>query len=137
MKTAIKVVRIVLEIIGVLAIVGSLCWYWISYQVGHMGYPCVDSQVVTLQSPGGPEVAQKRLRTCGQHSGTEVLLRVPYDKSHDSFMRVVALNHINPDKVAFEWTGPNDLSVTFPATSEIEEAYGVVFGVTVTLHKTP
>jgi hypothetical protein len=52
-------------------------------------------------------------------------------------MRVVALNKADPAKVIFQWTSPHDLSVTFPAASEIEEAYGIVFGVTVTLHKTP
>jgi hypothetical protein len=135
MTGAIKVGRVVLEIIGALAILAALGWYTISYQVGHMGYPCVDSQVVTLPSPGGgSEVAQRRLRTCGEHSGTEVLLHVP---NASTFMRVVALNKTDPEKVAFQWTGPNDLSVTFPASSEIEEAYGVVFGVTITLQKTP
>jgi hypothetical protein len=51
-------------------------------------------------------------------------------------MRVVALAKTDPESVVFQWTGPNDLSVTFPAASEIEEAYAVVFGITVTVHKT-
>jgi hypothetical protein len=137
MTGVVKIVRVVLEVIGVFAIIGALFWYWAFYQVSHMGTRCVDSQVETLRAPGGSEVAQKRQRTCGQHWGTEVLLHVPKDNSPDGFMRVVALDRTDPQKVAFEWTGPNDLSVTFPANAEIEEAYGVVFGVTITLHRIP
>jgi hypothetical protein len=52
-------------------------------------------------------------------------------------MRVIALTDVDPERVSFKWTGPSDLEITYPANANIEEAYGVVFGVTSTRHPVP
>ena len=98
------------------------------------GPTCKDSQVRTTHSPGGTEIAQQRFRTCGSHSSVEVLLNVPGKES--DFMRVISLAKVEPSQVSFEWTGPRDLKISFPASAEIEEAYGVIWGVTVTRNAT-
>jgi hypothetical protein len=53
------------------------------------------------------------------------------------FMRVISLAKTSPSQVSFKWTGPNNLEITFPASAEIEEAYGVVWGVTITRNPMP
>jgi hypothetical protein len=135
MSTWLKGTRIIYEVIGGLAICICLLW-WAIYTAGGLNgpEPCVDTQLITAHSPGGKETAQQRYRTCGSHSSVEVLLNVPQDKAN--FMRVISLAKVPPTDVSFEWTGPNDLTITFPASAEIEEAYGVIWGVTITRNPT-
>ena len=130
MSPWVRVARVVYEVMGGAAICMCLLWFVLYRTVGHMGQPCVDTQVKSVHSPGGTETAQQRFRTCGGHSSVEVLLNVPGDEGN--FMRVISLAKTEPSQVSFEWTGPKDLRITFPANAEIEEAYGVVWNVTVT-----
>jgi hypothetical protein len=125
-----KIARVVYEVIGGAAICMCLVWFAFYRMASQIGQPCVDTQVKNVHSPGGTETAQQRFRTCGGHSSVEVLLNVPGNEGN--FMRVISLAKTEPSQVSFEWTGPKDLKITFPASAEIEEAYGVVWGVTVT-----
>lgn len=131
MSSWLRIGRIVYEIVGGVAICLCLLWLALAKMGGLNGpVPCVDTQVRTVHSPGGTEIAQQRFRTCGSHSSVEVLLNVPGKET--DFMRVISLAKAEPSQVSFDWTGPSDLKVSFPASAEIEEAYGVVWGVTVT-----
>jgi hypothetical protein len=130
MTSVLKPARIAYEIVGGIAICLCLLWY-VMYKIGPLNgsAPCVDTQITNTHSPGGKETAQQRFQTCGGYSSVEVLLNVPGTESN--FMRVISLAKTSPSQVSVKWTGPNDLEITFPASAEIEEAYGVVWGVTI------
>lgn len=131
MSQWLRAFRIGYEIVGGIAICYCLLWYALS-RTGGLNAPssCLDTNVTTVHSPGGTEVARQRLRTCGSHSSVEVLLNVPETESN--FMRVISLAKVPVNQVSFRWTGPRDLEITFPEDADIEEAYGVVWGVTIT-----
>jgi hypothetical protein len=136
MKKFILVIRIALEVVGVAA----LAYWGILAYLGHMfkdfaGGTCDDTHVIQMASPDGKHSAQRRFRTCGGHASTEVLLKTPYDSDPKNYMRVISIKDVDPEKMNISWTGPSDLLVNAPASGEIEEAYGTVFGVTITLNR--
>jgi len=147
MKNIVRWSRIALELIGAYAIVWFLFFHVtvpIAKEALYRTFnSCSDSHLLELPSPGGSHVALRRLRECGEeapkHLATEVTLRVPGDTDdqlhHTNFMRVVGFTNGDPDRTTMTWTGPNDLLVTIPKEADIEEAYGIVFGVNITLRR--
>ena len=130
MRTTLKVVRILFEVLGGLAIV--LCGYLYYAFRGTVGRkdPCSYTQGGEVASPDGKMTADKQLKSCPSGTWVQVRLGTEGDESME-YQKIITLQKVDPSQIKVRWTGPRELQVTLPKDSLLLDAYSSVWGVTI------
>jgi hypothetical protein len=136
-------VHIVLEIIGGLTICAGLVWLalWAVFQPfkNFAGGNCDDSEQQLLPSPDGKHTIKSFHRVCGAgeerpYSFFDVYISTGNPNKGYEYAPIVMLRNIGPHQATVAWDSPDQLSVHFPDTAQVDDAYAKTFGVNITLH---
>jgi len=136
-------IRISLEIIGATAIIVGLGWLalWAIFRPfkNLAGGNCDDTEQQTLSTPNGSHTVKVFHRVCG--AGAErpysfyfVYLSTGNTNPGYEYTPILELKNIAPKQASVAWDGPDQLSVAYPASAEVVEAYAKILGVQVVLH---
>ena len=136
-----------LEIVGGLAIIVGLVWF-----VSHLpvlilslafknfsGANCDDSEQQTLASPDGKHSVKSYHRVCGAgderpYSFFIVDISTGNDNKGYEYTPIVSLRNIAPHAASVVWDSADKVSVYYPATAGVDDAYARTFGVNIVLH---
>ena len=143
MKSSTRWVHIFLEVVGGLSIAAGLIWlalYALSYPLRHFsGGNCDDAELKIITSPDGKHTVKSFHRACG--AGSErpfsfylVYLSTGNDNPGYEFTQIVEIRDVAIGQTSVTWDGPDELSVSYPSSAKVGEAYAKTFGVRIVLH---
>jgi len=131
-------IHISLEVIGGLTIVAGLGWLvlWLVF------YPfsnCDDSEQQVIASPDGRHSIKSFHRVCGAgaerpYSFFDVYISTGNPNKGYEYAPIVMLRDIAPHQASVKWDSSTQLSVYFPDTASVDDAYARTFGVNILLH---
>jgi hypothetical protein len=132
-----------LEVIGVLAIIAGLGWLalWAIFRPfkNFAGGDCADTEERIVTSPNGNHTIKSFHRVCGVNgeklfSGYFVYLSTGNPNVGYEYTPIVELKNVAPNQTSVSWDNPEQISVTYPSSAEVVDAYAKTFGVNVLLH---
>jgi hypothetical protein len=136
MKTFWQVSRIVLEIVGAVAIVwgGGLLVLRHAFK-DFAGGNCTDTEQRTLASPNGKHSVKSFHRVCGDESHAWDFFYLSTGNSNPGYeyTPIVTVKNVAPGQTSVAWDGSDQVSVTYPGSAEIGDAYAKVLDVRVVL----
>jgi hypothetical protein len=143
MRRPVRGVHIFLEVVGGISILAGLAWlalYALSYPFRHFsGGNCDDAEQKFITSPDGKHTIKSFHRACG--AGNErpysfylVYLSTGNPNPGYEFTQVVEIRDVAIGQTTAAWDGPDQLSVTYPSSATVGEAYAKTFGVRIVLH---
>lgn len=130
-----------LAAIGVLAILAGCCWLALlafahSFK-DFSGGNCTDTEQSNSASPDGKQNFKSFHRDCGTtpegQNGFFVYLSTGNANKGYEYIPILQLNKAPAGQVDVKWDSPDQISVTFPPSTEVVEAYALVLGVRVVL----
>jgi hypothetical protein len=127
--------------IGVLAIIAGLCWlalFALAYSFKDFaGGSCTDTEQRIVVSPDGKRNFKSYHPDCGTtpegQDGYFVYLSTGNPNKGYEYTPILELKKAPAGQVEVKWDSPDQLSVTFPPSTEVVEAYALVLGVRVVL----
>ena len=138
--------HISLEVVGVIALIGGLCWlalYLFALQFRNFaGGNCDDSEQQIIASPDGSHSVRSFHRVCGAGSERpfsffDVYISTGNPNKGYEYAPIVMLRNIGPHQASVVWDNPAQLSVYFPESAGVDDAYARTFGVNIILHPQP
>jgi len=104
-----------------------------------VGANCDDSEQKTIASQDGLHTVKSLRRVCGAgverpYSHFNVYISTGNDNKGYEYAPIVFLRDIEPHQASVVWDNPDQLSVYYPATAGVDEAYARIFGVNIVLH---
>jgi hypothetical protein len=137
MKTFWQVSRIVLEIVGAVAIVwgGGLLVLRHTFK-NFAGGNCTDTEQRILESPNGKHSVKSFHRVCGDesHAWDFVYLSTGNSNPGYEYTPIVTVKNVAPNQTSVAWDGSDQVSVTYPGSAEIGDAYAKVLDIRVVLN---
>jgi len=136
-------VHLLLEIIGGLSIFAGLAWlalYALSYPFRHFsGANCDDAELKIITSPDGKHTIKSFHRACGAGSERPYQYYLVYLSTGNpnpgyEYTQVVEIRDVAIGQTTVAWDGPAQLSVTYPSSAIVGEAYAKTFGIRIVLH---
>ena len=136
-------VHISLEIVGGLTVTAGLgllvLWLVFLPFRNFAGGNCDDSEQQIIPSSDGRHTVKIFHRVCG--AGTErpysffdVYISTGNDNKGYEYAPIVMLRNIAPHQTSVVWDSPSQLSVYFPNSAGVDDAYARTFGVNIVLH---
>jgi hypothetical protein len=126
-----------LEIVGVVALV----WGGGVLLLRHMfkdfaGGQCTDSEQRILTSPDGKHSIKSFHRVCGddKHAWDFIYLSTGNPNPGYEYTPIVTVKNVASGQTSVEWDGSSQVSVNYPASAEIGDAYAKVLDVRVVLN---
>ena len=136
-------IHISLEVIGGLTIVAGLGWLvlWLVFYPfrNFSGGNCDDSEQQVIASPDGHHSIKSFHRVCGAgaerpYSFFDVYISTGNPNKGYEYAPIVMLRDIAPHQASVKWDSSTQLSVYFPDTASVDDAYARTFGVNILLH---
>lgn len=150
MSKSFRWVHTSLEIIGGLTLIAGLAWFIVHLPTlilglafkNFSGANCDDSEQQTIASPDGKHSVKSFHRVCGAglerpYSYFVVDISTGNDNKGYEYTPIVGLRDIAPHEASVVWDSPDQLSVYYPATAGVDDAYARTFGVNIVLHPKP
>jgi hypothetical protein len=143
MSKPVRWVHISLEIIGGLTVVAGLGWLalWLVFLPfkNFAGGNCDDSEQQIIPSSDGRHTVKSFHRVCGAgterpYSFFEVYISTGNPNKGYEYAPIVGLRNIAPHQASVVWDSPSQLSVYFPNSAGVDDAYAKTFGVNIVLH---
>ncbi|WP_158824221.1 hypothetical protein [Granulicella sp. S156] len=137
MKNLWQGLRIVLEVIGVIALVwgGSVLFLRHMFK-DFAGGNCTDTEQRILESPDGKHSVKSFHRVCGddKHAWDFIYLSTGNPNPGYEYTPVVTVKDVAPGETSITWDGSSQVSVKYPASAEIGDAYAKVLDIRVVLN---
>jgi hypothetical protein len=135
--------HILLEVVGGLSIIAGLAFlalYVVSYPLRHFsGGNCDDADQRIIISPDGKHTIKSFHRACG--AGAErpfsyylVYLSTGNPNPGYEYTQIVEIRDVAPGQTSVAWDGPDEISVSYPSSANVGEAYAKTFGIRIVLH---
>ncbi len=132
-----------LEVVGIVTIFGCLAWlllYAVSYPMRHFsGGNCDDAEQRVIVSPDGKHTVKSLHRACG--AGAErpysfylVYLSTGNPNPGYEYTQIVEIKDVAIGQTSVAWDSSDELSVSYPSSGTVGEAYAKTFGVRIVLH---
>ena len=147
MPRSFRWVHISLEAVGGFALLAGVGWTILHLPVlilglafrNFSGANCDDSEQQTIVSPDGNHSVKSYHRVCG--AGNEransffvVDISTGNDNKGYEFTPIVSLRDLAPRTASVVWDSAEQVSVYYPATAGVDNAYARTFGVNIVLH---
>lgn len=131
-----------LEVVGGLSIVAGIAFlalYALSYPFRHFsGGNCDDAEQRIITSPDGKHTIKSFHRACG--AGNErpysfylVYLSTGNPNPGYEYTQIVEIRNVAIGQTSVAWDSPDEISVSYPSTATVGEAYAKTFGIRVVL----
>ncbi len=137
MKTLWQGSRILLEVVGAIAIV----WGGSVLLLQHMfkdfaGGNCTDTDQRILASPDGKHTVKSFHRVCGtdNHAWDFIYLSTGNPNPGYEYTPIVTVKNVAPGQTSVVWEGSDQVKVTYPESAEIGDTYAKVLDVRVALN---
>ena len=134
-------VHLLFEAVGVAVIVAGIGWLALRalFSIPASGSGCDKSEQITLPSPDGKRIAKGYHSACGAgydrpYSLYTVDLSTGNPNKGYEYTPIVELKNVAVGEVTVAWDGTNQLSVTYPPSAEVVDAYAKTFDVQIVLH---
>ena len=136
-------IHISLEVIGGLTIIAGLGWLalWLFFYPmrNFAGGNCDVSEQQLTTSPDGRHTIKSFHRVCGAgaerpYSFFDVYISTGNPNKGYEYAPIVMLRDIAPHQASVRWDSATQLSVSFPDTTVVDDAYAKTFGVNIVLH---
>jgi hypothetical protein len=140
MSKGMRWVHISLEVIGGLAIAGAMGWlavYAFFWPFRHFsdGDCSPDTEQRMISSPDGQHTVKSFHRHCGdRYDFYFAYLSTGNSNPGYEYEPIVELKNVAAGKASIAWEGSDQLTVTYPNSAEVVDAYSKTFGITIVLH---
>jgi hypothetical protein len=127
---------IVLACIGAIAILGAIGWGALFFAFKDFaGGNCTDSEQKVLVSPDGSHSIKSFHRECGStYDFYFVYLSTGNPNKGYEYTPIVELKNIAPGAAAVKWDSSDQVTVTYPSSATVVDAYAKTLGVRVILN---
>lgn len=143
MRKSARWLHLSLEVVGGLSIVAGLArWalYVLSYPLRHFsGGNCDDTEQRIITSPDGKHTIKSFHRACG--AGSErpysfylVYLSTGNPNAGYEYAQIVEIRNMAIGQTSVAWDSPDEISVSYPSSATVGEAYAKTFGIRIVLH---
>jgi hypothetical protein len=129
--------RIALEVVGVIALLWGGGVLFLQHMFKNFaGGNCTDTEQRLFVSPDGKHTVKSFHRVCGdeKHAWDFVYLSTGNSNPGYEYTPILTVHNVDPGQTSVTWNGPEQISVTYPDSAEIDDAYAKVLGVRVVLH---
>ena len=104
---------------------------------GFAGGNCIDTEQQVNASPDGKHTVKGFHRACGTNDSYAfyfVYLSTGNPNPGYEYTPIVTIKGVAPGQVSMAWDGPDQVSVTYPSSAKVGDAYANVLDVRVVLH---
>ena len=140
MSKSFRWVHIVLEVIGGIALVAGLGWlafyFLFIVPMSHFsdGNCSPDTEQRIVNAPdGGAHNFKSFHRTCGQYNFFFAYLSTGNPNKGYEYEPILELKNVGPGAASAVWEGPNRITITYPKSAEVVDAYAKSFGIDIVL----
>ena len=146
MRTKVRWLHLLLEIIGGLTVCAGIAWLalWVILRPfkNFAGGNCDDSELQVIGSPDGHHSVKSFHRLCGAgserpYSFFDVYISTGNPNKGYEYAPVVILRNVGAREAAVTWDSASQLSVRYPDTAQVDDAYARTFGVNIVMHPEP
>jgi hypothetical protein len=133
-------VRTSLEVIGAITVIVGICglviWgVFIRPFKNFAGGNCTDTEQRVISSPDGKHSVKSFHRECGsKYDFYFVYLNTGNSNPGYEYTPIVELRDLAPGSASFTWDSPDQISMTYPSSATVVEAYAKVLDVRVVMH---